>query len=1004
MLEQEKWDEYYASLPIVQEDCGLSLLNEELVSRILDLVPSGSRILEAGCGAGWHSLALARTGAFHVSLMDFSEQALEYARRIFAREGLKAEFLFGDVRSPGDRQYDLVFNAGVLEHYTFDQQVAFLRGMASRSHRYVLTLVPNADCYWYWLWRLSKTVQGNWPFGQEMPAVNLSAAYVAAGLAAIGRTYMGETWIEGFIRDLPGMSEDLCSQILRLHQSPLIPKAQKSYLLATLGCVSEGPVSLPACWAESAAEGSGSTEMLAALADALALAVHAETDAHRSQKDLIEKEQNLQVIAKRLEEEERKSETLAAQVKRLAGEVDAIHSSKWWRAVGYYWSARSRVKAIGRSVLPLRMRRWLRRRQRTRAGLAALLSADQASLPPAERLDILCFPVIDWDFRYQRPQQLLTHFAYAGHRVFYLSTKFMGFTQAVPPVRSVAERVYELALPGDPDTIIYEDNLEGRTLDEALAAFKDFARREAIVEAVCIVHHPFWEPLVAALRECYGWKIVYDCMDDHSGFQTNSSAALSHESKLVQRGDLVVATSRHLYEKVSKSQAHCLLIPNAGDYAHFSNLPDRSASPLAHLPRPVIGYYGAIAEWFDTEAVRLAALRHPEWSFVLIGHTFGADLRNLERLPNVLLPGEVPYQELPAYLAGIDVCTIPFLNTPLTEATNPVKVFEYLSAGKPVVATALPELASLAEVVYQYTTTDQFIALLEQALAEDSTERAAMRRVIARQNTWDMRYRAFDEGIRSLYGKASIIVVTWNGLNHTRRCIDSILEDQTWPNMEVVVVDNASKDGTVEYLEELAQRDRRVRLILNDENRGFAAANNLGLQQTQDSEFVVLLNNDTVVPRGWLCRLLRHARRPEVGIVGPVTNWTGNEAKIDVAYQDLRDMPAFARAYTQAHEGKTFDIRVLAMYCVAMRRDIVDQIGPLDERFGLGMFEDDDYARRVRQAGYRVICAQDVFVHHEGMASFAKLGEAEYRSLFERNKKLYEEKWGEPWVPHKDQN
>jgi GT2 family glycosyltransferase len=83
-----------------------------------------------------------------------------------------------------------------------------------------------------------------------------------------------------------------------------------------------------------------------------------------------------------------------------------------------------------------------------------------------------------------------------------------------------------------------------------------------------------------------------------------------------------------------------------------------------------------------------------------------------------------------------------------------------------------------------------------------------------------------------------------------------------------------------------------------------------------------------------------------------------------------------------------------------MRRAVVNQVGLLDERFGLGMFEDEDYARRVRQAGYRVICAEDVFVHHYGMSSFSKLSDAEYRNLFERNKRLYEEKWGEPWVPH----
>ena len=252
----------------------------------------------------------------------------------------------------------------------------------------------------------------------------------------------------------------------------------------------------------------------------------------------------------------------------------------------------------------------------------------------------------------------------------------------------------------------------------------------------------------------------------------------------------------------------------------------------------------------------------------------------------------------------------------------------------------------------------------------------------------------------ALYGVATIIVLTWDNLDFTRRCLDSVLADQTYPNFQVVVVDNASSDGTVEYLRELSGRESRVHVIFNDTNLGFAAGNNLGLRQAKASEFVVLLNNDTVVPRGWLARLLRHARKPEVGLVGPVTNWTGNEARIEVSYSDLKDMEPFARSYIAAHPGQVFDIRVLAMFCVAMRRSIVDTVGLLDERYERGNFEDDDYARQVRQAGYRVICAEDVFVHHQGMASFSKLDEAEYKGLFELNKKRYEEKWGGPWTPH----
>jgi GT2 family glycosyltransferase len=272
---------------------------------------------------------------------------------------------------------------------------------------------------------------------------------------------------------------------------------------------------------------------------------------------------------------------------------------------------------------------------------------------------------------------------------------------------------------------------------------------------------------------------------------------------------------------------------------------------------------------------------------------------------------------------------------------------------------------------------------------------------LARKNTWEIRYQSLQASIDPMYGKAAIVIVTWNNLGYTRQCIESLLADQTWPNKKLIVVDNASTDGTVEYLTDLSEENENVLFIANRENLGFAAGNNIGFKHLDDSEYVVLLNNDTVVPKGWLANLLKHLRNPEIGAVGPVTNSIGNEAMIEVPYTDVKEMERFAQAYTAAHEGEFFEIGVLAMYCMAMRREVFDQIGPLDERFGVGMFEDDDYARRLREKGFRIICAEDAFVHHWGRASFSKLDNAEYTQIFEKNLALFEEKWNVKWSPHK---
>jgi GT2 family glycosyltransferase len=248
--------------------------------------------------------------------------------------------------------------------------------------------------------------------------------------------------------------------------------------------------------------------------------------------------------------------------------------------------------------------------------------------------------------------------------------------------------------------------------------------------------------------------------------------------------------------------------------------------------------------------------------------------------------------------------------------------------------------------------------------------------------------------------EASIAVVTFNGVVFTRMCLASVLANTARPDYELIIVDNGSSDGTVEYLRAVSAAHAHVRLILNEGNRGFAAANNQALAEAT-GKVLVLLNNDTVVAPGWLEGLIRHLEDPRIGLVSPVTNRIGNEAEIETDYTTYGELLEFVCRNRRAHEGKLFDIATPCMFCLALRRDAYERIGPLDERFAVGMVEDDDYALRARSAGYRTVCVEDVFVHHFAQASFGNLvATGEYGRLLDANKRRLEEKWGRPWQPH----
>jgi GT2 family glycosyltransferase len=246
---------------------------------------------------------------------------------------------------------------------------------------------------------------------------------------------------------------------------------------------------------------------------------------------------------------------------------------------------------------------------------------------------------------------------------------------------------------------------------------------------------------------------------------------------------------------------------------------------------------------------------------------------------------------------------------------------------------------------------------------------------------------------------ASVVVVTHDNLVFSRLCLETLLCVTEAPSFELVIVDNGSTDGTPDYLRALAAADSRVLPITISTNLGFARAVNAGIGVAR-GEAVVLLNNDTIVASGWLIRLLRHLQDHGVGMVGPVTNQAPDESRVAVDYSTYGGFLEAAAARAGRDRGR--DVAGLTLFCAALRRDVIDRLGPLDNRFEVGMFEDDDYCMRLGAAGLRLRLAEDVLVHHFGEASLGKLvADGRWMAIFEANRRRFEEKWRQPWRGHK---
>jgi glycosyltransferase involved in cell wall biosynthesis len=352
---------------------------------------------------------------------------------------------------------------------------------------------------------------------------------------------------------------------------------------------------------------------------------------------------------------------------------------------------------------------------------------------------IVAFSHLRWNFVYQRPQHLLSRLA-ATHPVIFVEE----------PEFDEGPARWERSTP-QPNVTVYRPRTPVR--DPGFHGDQQVALEPLVAELsadlgdatlVAWLYTPMALPLALSLDPL---AAVYDCMDELSLFLGAPPQLLTLENQLLEYADVMFTGGPSLYRAKQSRHPNVYCFPSSVDAEHF-RLRDRQGEQIpeaedqAEIPHPRLGFYGVIDERLDLEVVERLSAAHPEWHIVLVGPVVKIDPERLPRRGNIHYFGQRSYEQLPGYLAGWDVCLLPFARNDSTKFISPTKTLEYMAAELPIVSTPITDVAEpYGHIVYLGETPEEFILACEAALAssvEERARRAAQMRQVLAGTSWDV--------------------------------------------------------------------------------------------------------------------------------------------------------------------------------------------------------------------------------------------------------------------------